>query len=428
MPRHDLGPGVHVGRRHLVANLLGDQAAERHLLLARVGLGLVQKRDNHRLGARLVNVHLERVADVGGEPFGVPRVDEVIARADDDLAEPGQLADEVGPLLDDLLPADRLDHHPAAELHGDAQAVAPDQPLAVVGDRVGGLLQVERAVDLMREPFQLVPEPLLRHHLSHLPVLEVRPRQVAEIADEPERALLRRRATVRVHHDFDQADHLLVHHEWSKDQRERRRIPRVRDPLDRRAGGDDLRLRGLDHAPQKRIVRLRPGPAVHQSGEPELQLMLEFETAFAVEQPEYPPRRRHGGHGAIEEFDVKFGGLDVRFGEVRDLGHQLTDLVLCLLEQTGINRFFRHGGSGCWAPGSESPGQFRRRDRLSRFRDAPLRRGRHNDNRTAEPPRFPGIFLPARRHLPLPPPPLPFPSITPPWFACQEPGRGIKFT
>ena len=34
VPRDDLGPGVHVGRGQLVADLLGDQAAERDLLLA----------------------------------------------------------------------------------------------------------------------------------------------------------------------------------------------------------------------------------------------------------------------------------------------------------------------------------------------------------------------------------------------------------
>ena len=155
------------------------------------GLGLVQERDDDGLRARLVDVHLQGVADVGGEALGVAGVDQVLARADHDLAEPGQLADQVGPLLDDLLAADGLDHHPAADLHGHAQAVAADQPLAVVGDRVGRLLQVERAVDLVGEPLELVPEPLLRHHLPHLAVLEVVAGQVAEVADEPQRALLR---------------------------------------------------------------------------------------------------------------------------------------------------------------------------------------------------------------------------------------------
>ena len=195
VPRDDLGAGVRIGRRHLVADLLGDQAAERHLLLALlavlVGLGLVQEGDDDGLRARLVDVHLEGVADVGGEALGVARVDQVLARADHDLAEPGQLADQVGPLLDDLLAADRLDHHPAADLQGHAQPVAADEPLAVVGDGVGRLLQVERAVDLVGEPFELVPEPLLRHHLPHLAVLQVAARQVAEVADEPQRALLR---------------------------------------------------------------------------------------------------------------------------------------------------------------------------------------------------------------------------------------------
>ena len=43
-------------------------------------------------------------------------------------------------------------------------------------------------------------------------------------------------------------------------QRERRRVPGVGDPLDRRARRDDLRLRRLDHAAQQGVVGLRPGP------------------------------------------------------------------------------------------------------------------------------------------------------------------------
>ena len=49
----------------------------------------------------------------GAKPSVLPGVDQVFARADHDLAEPGQLAHQVGSLLDDLLAADRLDHDPA---------------------------------------------------------------------------------------------------------------------------------------------------------------------------------------------------------------------------------------------------------------------------------------------------------------------------
>ena len=250
-------------------------------------------------------------------------------------------------------------------------------------------------MDLVREPFELVPEPLLRHHLPHLAVLEVGRRQVAEVADEPERALLRRRPPVRVHQDLDQADHLLVDEQRGNDQRERRRVARVGDPLDRRPGRDDLRLRSLDHAPQERVVGLRLGAAVHQPGEPELQLMLKLQAAAAVQEPERASRGRHGGHGAVEELDIEFGRLDVRFREVGDLGDQLADLVLCLLEQTGINCFFRHGGSGCWAPDSESPRQSPRRiASISTLDRIPARRLRHTLNGTARCVNFPQVFSP----------------------------------
>ena len=97
----------------------GSRTATFSLLLSvscRSVSGLCRSVTHDDLRARLVDVHLEGVADVGGEAVGVAGVDQVFARADHDLAEPGQLADQVGPLLDDFLAADRLDHRPAGDL------------------------------------------------------------------------------------------------------------------------------------------------------------------------------------------------------------------------------------------------------------------------------------------------------------------------
>ena len=282
VPRNDLGAGVHVGRRQLVADLLGHQAAEGNLFLTLVvgrlvlgPLGLVQERDHHDLRARLVDVHLECVADVGRTAVGVAGVDQVFARSNHDLAKPGQLADQVGSLLDDFLAADGLDHRPAGDLERDREPVAADQPLAVVDDRVGGLFQVERAVDLVGEPLELVPEPLLRHHLPHLAVLQIGRRQVAQVADKPKRALLLRGPPRGVHQDLEQADDLLVHHERGDDQREVGRVERLRNALDHRARRDDLRLRRLEHAAQQSIVRGGLDAAVHHPGDGKLDLILQ---------------------------------------------------------------------------------------------------------------------------------------------------------
>ena len=135
-----------------------------------------------------------------------------------------------------------------AILSATREPVAADQPLAVVDHGVGGLLQVERAVDLVGEPLELVPEPLLRHHLPHLAVLEIGRRQVAQVADEPQRALLLGGPPGGIHQDLEQADHLLVHHERGDDQRVLGGVERLRNPLDHRARRNDLRLRGLEHA------------------------------------------------------------------------------------------------------------------------------------------------------------------------------------
>ena len=71
-------------------------------------------------------------------------------------------------------------------------------------------------MDLVREALELVPEPLLRHHLPHLPVLQIGGRQVAQVADEPERALLLGRPPRGIHEDLEQAGDLLVHHQRAR--------------------------------------------------------------------------------------------------------------------------------------------------------------------------------------------------------------------
>ena len=226
----DLGAGLGVGRGHLVADLLGHEAAEDLLVavlgvLLVAGLRLVQEAHDHGLGAGLVHVDFQGVADLGREPLGRAGVHEVLARGGDDLAQLGHLADQVGPVLDDLLAGDRLHRHLAADLHGHAQAVAADELLAVVGHRVGGLAQIQRVVDRVGEVLQLPPQLLLRHHLPHLAVLEVLRRQVAQVRHEPQRRFLRGRLAGRVHEDLDQPDHGLVHDQRREDHGEIRRVP-----------------------------------------------------------------------------------------------------------------------------------------------------------------------------------------------------------
>ena len=130
VPRDDLGPGVHVRRRQLVADLLGHQAAERDLLLAARPLarvsGLCKSVTTTTFDPDSSTYISSASRMSGAQAVGVAGVDQVFARADHDLAEPGQLAHQVGPLLDDLLAADRLDHRPAGDLR--ARRVSRSQP------------------------------------------------------------------------------------------------------------------------------------------------------------------------------------------------------------------------------------------------------------------------------------------------------------
>src|SRR3712207_2512405 len=96
--------------------------------------------------------------------------------------------------------------------------------------------------------------------------------------------------------------------------------------------------------------------------------MLELQAPLAVQQPQRPARGGHRRDDPGEELGVEFCRLDVRFGQVGDLGHQLADLVLRLLEQTGIDGFFRHGSSRRWGH-AVGRGVGRRALRLQR--DAP---------------------------------------------------------
>ena len=110
-------------------------------------------------------------------------------------------------------------------------------------------------------------------------------------------------------------------------------------------GRDDLRLRRLEHATEQRVVRGRLDAAVHQAGHAELDLILQPQAAPAVHHPERAAGRGDRRDRSVQELDVKLVGLNVRFRQIGDLGHQLANLVFRLLEQTGINDFFRHGGT-----------------------------------------------------------------------------------
>ena len=150
---------------------------------------------------------------------------------------------------------------------------------------------------------------------------------------------------VGIHQDFEQADDLLIHHERGDDQRVFGGVERLGHPLDDRAGRDDLRLRCLKHATEQRVVRGRLDAAVHQAGHAELDLILQPQPAPAIHHPERAAGRGDGRDRSVQELDVKLVGLNVRFRQIGDLGHQLADLVFRLLEQTRINDFFRHGGT-----------------------------------------------------------------------------------
>ena len=123
------------------------------------------------------------------------------------------------------------------------------------------------------------------------------------------------------------------------------RVERLRHALDDGPGGNDLGLRRLNHAAQKRVVRGCLDAAVHQARLLEFHLVLQAQAAAAVHQPECAAGGCHGGHRPVQKLHVKLRWLDIRFRQIGDLGHQLADLVLCLLEQTSVNGFFRHGGT-----------------------------------------------------------------------------------
>ena len=94
--------------------------------------------------------------------------------------------------------------------HGDADAVALDQPAALVGDEVGDLGRVEAAVDLAGERFELRPDLLLADHLPQLVVARVAGREAGHLHQELQEAALGVGAAVGVLPDFDEAGDLLV--------------------------------------------------------------------------------------------------------------------------------------------------------------------------------------------------------------------------
>src|SRR5262249_23515191 len=119
--------------------------------------------------------------------------------------------DLVGPLLDDVAPADGLDDGALAALaDGDADAVALDQAAALVGDVEGDLGGAEAAVDGAGEGLQLRPQLLLADELDGQLVALVAAGEVGHHGHVLEEALDGGGGAVGALEDLDQADDLVV--------------------------------------------------------------------------------------------------------------------------------------------------------------------------------------------------------------------------
>ena len=147
---------------HLLDDQRADHAGRCRLFIFREFRFFVarfdERQDGDRLGVRFVDVGIERRFDLRGHVRGVAREPDVLARLHHGGRELAEHHGDVRAFVERVLPADGFDRAAAAAADGDAHAVAADQPAAFVGDRVGGLADVEFFVGRARERFELFPQ------------------------------------------------------------------------------------------------------------------------------------------------------------------------------------------------------------------------------------------------------------------------------
>ena len=305
-----------------------------------------QRQHGHRLGMRLVDVFLHGVLDLRRQIARVAGVPHRVAAADDRRGQLVQQPHRVRTLIKQVLAADGLDLAllPPADRHADA--IALDQPPALVGDRIGRLARIQRGVDRPGKILQLGPQRLAMGEVAKLVALQEVAGQLAHLHEEPQITLLRARPGLGTLEDLDQAHRLQVGLQQAEDQEELGRIGRHRFSIER----IDLarpRVRRHQHplAAGQGLVE-QPGVlglmllALAEPRLLEVDLVLERELPLGVQRPHGPAHRRQRRDDPRQELAVKLLRRHVGLRQLGNLRHQRADLLLGLFDQLGVNGLF----------------------------------------------------------------------------------------
>ena len=198
VPRDHVDPLRHRRRQAAVLDLLDDQRADGRLGRPRRFSGSSSSPMRGRCSGSTATVfecdssmYSWMASSTCGAMSCVSPVYQIgFARGHHRRGQPGQQADGVGTLVENVLAADRLDDALVALANGHADAVALDQPPPFVGDRVGRLERLERGVDRAGEILQPRPKDLAVGEMPQLMALEKVGGQFAHLQQEPQIAAL----------------------------------------------------------------------------------------------------------------------------------------------------------------------------------------------------------------------------------------------
>ena len=251
--------------------------------------------------------------------------------------QPAQEPHRVGPLVEQVLPADGLDGAPVPLADRHAHPVALDQAPALVGDGVGGLAGMEAGVDLTGEFLQLRPEDLAVGEVSELAALEKVARQIAHLLDEPQVSFLDGGPGLGALEDLQDPDHFQLGLQCPEDQQVVGRIgplfavlgPGVRRDHQALAGGHDF-------VQQPGVVDLLLFIGFGKPCLLEVDLVLQGQPSLVAHRPDDPTNSSQCRHHPGEQFGVELLRGQFALGELGDLLDQHPDLLLGLFDQVRV--------------------------------------------------------------------------------------------
>ena len=352
-----VGSGTQHRFRQTAFDLLDDQRADdlvgqiallirlaRHRLPhVRGTFRSAQRQQGQHPRVRFVDIFVQRLFHLRRQIVHRPVVPQGFARRDHPRGQLVQMMDDVRPVFDRILAADRFDLALAAVHHAHADAVAADDAAPLVDDRVSRLAQIQILVDHAGEVVGLGPQRMPVADLTQLASLQPFAGQFAHLHHELQITALRHRLGVRPLKNLDQPLDLIIRTQGCKHQQ---RACWIADRLIVAAAR--LRRNQMGLARSDRLGEQSEVPASVfgvgiQQRLAHLDLVGQIQAATFPDDPHGAADRGQRRDDLLQERRVVGFRLEFALRQLSDLADQTADLLFGLFDGVCIQRRFgRH--------------------------------------------------------------------------------------